>query len=125
MTDSCVVSSMKYESLEKVKQANPEIQTAYITSVSYGNFTELEYADGYSVESMMLTQRFVNQAHRAGKAVYVWTVNSEDRLEQVISMGVDNVVTDEPVMARQLIYEEEHTTFWDLYIRKLLSIPDK
>ena len=125
MTDSCVVSSMKYESLEKVKQANPEIQTAYITSVSYGNFTELEYADGYSVESMMLTQRFVNQAHRAGKAVYVWTVNSEDRLEQVISMGVDNVVTDDPVMARQLIYEEEHTTFWDLYIRKLLSIPDQ
>ena len=124
MTDSCVVSSMKYESLEKVKQANPEIQTAYITSVSYGNFTELEYADGYSVESMMLTQRFVNQAHRAGKAVYVWTVNSEDRLEQVISMGVDNVVTDDPVMARQLIYEEEHTTFWDLYIRKLLKLSD-
>ena len=73
---------------------------------------------------MMLTQRFVNQAHRAGKAVYVWTVNSEDRLEQVISMGVDNVVTDDPVMARQLIYEEEHTTFWDLYIRKLLKLSD-
>ena len=122
MMDSCIVSSMKYDPLEKVKKANPQIQTAYITSVSYGNFTELEYADGYSVESMMLTQRFVNQAHRAGKEVYVWTVNSEERLEEVISMGVDNVVTDDPVMAETLIYEKEHSTFWDVYIRKLLKL---
>lgn len=125
MTDSCIVSSMKYESLEKIKKANPDIQTAYITSVSYGNFTELQYADGYSVESMMLTQQFVNQAHRAGKSVCVWTVNSEERLEQVISMGVDNVVTDDPVMAEQLIYEEEHSTFWDIYIRRLLNLREQ
>lgn len=122
MTDTCVVSSMKYESLEKVKKANPDVVTAYITSVSYGNFTELEYADGYSVESMMVTQSFVNQAHKAGKEVYVWTVNSENTLGKVINMGVDKVITDDPAMAQKLIYEREHSTFWDEYINRLLEI---
>ncbi len=122
MVDSCVVSSMKYDCLEKAKQANPDVVTAYITSVSYGNFTNLEYADGYSVESMMLTQGFVNQAHNAGKEVYVWTVNSEDTLGKVINMGVDKVITDDPVMAQKLIYEREHSTFWDEYINRLLEI---
>lgn len=122
MTDTCVVSSMKYESLEKVKKANPDVLTAYITSVSYGNFTELEYADGYSVESMMVTQSFINQAHKAGKEVYVWTVNSENTLGKVIGMGVDKVITDDPAMAQRLIYEREHSTFWDEYINRLLEI---
>lgn len=122
MTDTCVVSSMKYESLEKVKKANPDVVTAYITSVSYGNFTELECADGYSVESMMVTQSFVNSAHKAGKEVYVWTVNSENTLGRVIDMGVDKVITDDPAMAQKLIYEREHSTFWDEYINRLLEL---
>ena len=49
MRDACVVSSLKYDSLRKIKEADDSIETAYITSVSYGNFTDLEYADGYSV----------------------------------------------------------------------------
>lgn len=122
MTDTSVVSSMKYESLEKVKKADPDVETVYITSVSYGNFSELEYADGYSVESTSVTQRFVNQAHNAGKEVYVWTVNSENTLGKVINMGVDKVITDDPAMAQRLIYEREHSTFWDEYINRLLEI---
>jgi glycerophosphoryl diester phosphodiesterase len=120
--DSCVVSSMKYDSLRKVKEANPDIETVYITSVSYGNFTVLEYADGYSVESLMVTQSFVKRAHKAGKEVYVWTVNSEDTLKKIVDMGVDKVITDDPAMAQQLIFEQEHSTFWDQYINKLLKI---
>lgn len=122
MRDSCVVSSLKYESLQKVKEADSSIETVYITSVSYGNFTNLEYADGYSVESTLLSQNFVSQAQKAGKQVYVWTVNSEDQLEKVVSMGIDNVITDDPVMAKELIYKQEHSTFWDRYVKQLLSV---
>ncbi len=124
ITDFCVVSSKKYESLQKIKQLNPDIRTAYITSVSYGNFTVLEDVDIYSVESMLLDDRFISRAHKAGKEVYVWTVNSEDTLSRVIDMDVDNVITDDPVMARKLIYEKQHTSLWDRYINNLLKIRD-
>ncbi len=122
MRDTCVVSSLKYDSLCKIKQADDSIETAYITSVSYGNFTDLEYADGYSVESTLLSKSFVNKAQKAGKQIYVWTVNSEERLEKVVGMGIDNVITDDPVMAKELIYEQEHSTFWDRYVKQLLQI---
>lgn len=122
MRDTCVVSSLKYDSLRKIKQADDSIETAYITSVSYGNFTDLEYADGYSVESTLLSKSFVNKAQKAGKQIYVWTVNSEERLEKVVGMGIDNVITDDPVMAKELIYEQEHSTFWDRYVKQLIQI---
>ena len=122
MRDTCVVSSLKYDSLRKIKEADDSIETAYITSVSYGNFTDLEYADGYSVESTLLSKSFVNTAQKAGKQIYVWTVNSEERLEKVVGMGIDNVITDDPVMAKELIYEQEHSTFWDRYVKQLLQI---
>lgn len=122
MRDTCVVSSLKYDSLRKIKQADDFIETAYITSVSYGNFTDLEYADGYSVESTLLSKSFVNKAQKTGKQIYVWTVNSEERLEKVVGMGIDNVITDDPVMAKELIYEQEHSTFWDRYVKQLLQI---
>lgn len=122
MRDTCVVSSLKYDSLRKIKEADDSIETAYITSVSYGNFTNLEYADGYSVESTLLSKGFVNKAQKAGKQIYVWTVNSEERLEKVVGMGIDNVITDDPVMAKELIYEQEHSTFWDRYVKQLLQI---
>ena len=117
MRDTCVVSSLKYDSLRKIKEADDSIETAYITSVSYGNFTDLEYADGYSVESTLLSKSFVNKAQKAGKQIYVWTVNSEERLEKVVGMGIDNVITDDPVMAKELIYEQEHS-----YVKQLLQI---
>ena len=47
---------------------------------------------------------------------------SEERLEKVVGMGIDNVITDDPVMAKELIYEQEHSTFWDRYVKQLLQI---
>ena len=120
--DEVVLSSMKYDCLENIKKINPDIKTVYITSVSLGNFTVLDYADGYSVEAMMLTQKFVNQAHRAGKEVLVWTVNSEDSMERVLEMGVDGIITDKPAAAQRLVYEIDHGDIWDQYIEKLLSL---
>ncbi len=116
------VSSMKYECLERVKEINPDIRTIYITSVSFGNYEELEAADGYSVEASMLTQKFVNKAHNRGKEVHVWTVNTEESMEAVMKLDIDAIITDKPEVARALIYKKTHGTWWDEYIDKLLKL---
>lgn len=122
MTRTCLISSKKYECLEKIKKADSQIQTAYIMSLSYGNFSNLDAADGYSVEATGTDAAFVRRAHKKGKKVYVWTVNSEERLETVIDLGVDNVITDDPVKAEKLIYEKNHVSLWDRYTDRLLEI---
>lgn len=43
-----------------------------------------------------LTEKLVNQAHREGRPVNTWTVNTPDDMRRVIGLGVDGIITDRP-----------------------------
>jgi glycerophosphoryl diester phosphodiesterase len=45
----------------------------------------------------------VYRVQAAGKRVYVWTVNPEEDLKRMIGLGVDAIITDNPVLALQLL----------------------
>lgn len=104
--DDCVVASMNYDCLKRVKEYEPNIKTVYITTVAYGSLLALEYADVYSIEATFVTSNLVNDIHRQGKEIYSWTVNNESSVQKMIDLGVDNIVTDNPVMVRELIYSK-------------------
>ncbi|MDP3279410.1 MAG: glycerophosphodiester phosphodiesterase [Deltaproteobacteria bacterium] len=53
-------------------------------------------------EIEVVTQRFVDQAHRDGLAVHVWTINSPVEMQQLLSLGVDGIFTDHPERWRTL-----------------------
>ncbi len=46
----------------------------------------------------LVTRRFIRAAHRAGIPVYAWTVNRRDRMEGLIGMGIDGIVTDDTAL---------------------------
>jgi glycerophosphoryl diester phosphodiesterase len=104
--EDCIIASMNYPSLEKVKEYAPEIKTLFVTAVAYGALTNLESADAFSIEAYFATSSMVNNLHEQGKEVYAWTVNSEDSIQSMIDVGVDNIITDNPVLARELIYSK-------------------
>jgi glycerophosphoryl diester phosphodiesterase len=45
----------------------------------------------------------VYRVQAAGKRVYVWTVNLEEDLQRMIGLGVDAIITDDPVLALRLL----------------------
>ena len=45
----------------------------------------------------------VNRVQAAGKRVHVWTVNSEEDLKRMIGLGVNAIITDDPVLALRLL----------------------
>lgn len=113
MTDSCVVSSFSYNSLKKIKKLNPDIRTGYIISGVYGNFYDLEYADFFSMRQSIVTERIVTELHKRKKELHVWTVNDKYSINRLARLGVDNIITDDPVKARSIIYSAdlpEYTT---------------
>lgn len=108
LENQCVVTSMSYSSLKKVKETNEKIKTGYITAMLYGNIYDRKYVDFLSLKSVFVTETTVQNAHSKGKEVYVWTVNSELELERMKNLGVDNIITDDPILARKVINKTKY-----------------
>lgn len=55
-------------------------------------------------------QRFVKEAHDAGKPVYLWTVNDAQAMRFCMHLGVDAILSDDPSKTRQV--QGEDLTRW-------------
>ena len=47
-------------------------------------------------ELVVVDERFVEAAHRAGKVVHVWTVNDVEAMRRLVALGVDGIISDLP-----------------------------
>lgn len=105
-TRQCVVTSVYKKALCEVKKYNKEIVTGYILSSAYGRYYLDKDIDFLSMRVTMVTERIVLLAHKYGKEVYVWTVNSKQDALYMSQLGVDNIITDRPAYIRNALYEE-------------------
>ena len=107
MQDSCVITSFDYSALQAVRSYDEDIEVGYILSVAYGKFYEIDDVDFFSVNASFLTKRVVDALHNSGKQVYAWTVNNDASIKNLTNKGVDNIITDKPVTAREVIYSRD------------------
>ncbi len=121
-SSNCVITSQVYEVLENVKKADSQIQTVYVTSFAYGNITELEAADSFSVEASSVTKTLVNRVHNSGKEVYAWTVNTQESIQKMIDCHVDNIITDDIPLAKDIIYSSKTSDLVQEYIRLIENL---
>lgn len=117
MEEQCVVTSTSFNYLEQVKAMAPELRTGYIISAAYGNFYSSDAVDFISIRSSFVNEALVEKAHAQGKTIHAWTVNTKSEMERLRMLGVDNLITDYPVLAREIIYREEATETLMEYLR--------
>lgn len=116
----CIISSTDYGLLTKIKMLNPELRTGLIMSAAYGNFYRNEFIDFYSIRSDFITKSIVDSAHRNGKEIHAWTVNRVSELERMKALGVDFIITDHPILAREVLFRDgTNDTFIELLNRML------
>jgi glycerophosphoryl diester phosphodiesterase len=119
--NQCVISSSNYNALRRVKELNEEIHTGLILSAVYGDFADREYVDFFSIRYNFVNKDIVTKAHRAGKEVHAWTVNTAREIERMKSVNVDVIITDNPSLAREVLYKDDtNDTFLQL-LRKMLK----
>ena len=122
MEDRCVVASQNYALLEQVKQYDESIRTVYVMSIAYGSIGKLSAADDLSVRMQFATPALMKRAHRAGKQVYVWTINSEYWLRRMIVQGADNLITDNLMLAQRCVVESKTSSLVNRYLEFLLRL---
>ena len=44
----------------------------------------------------LVDKEFVDEAHKKGLKVFVWTVNEKEDIDKMISCGVDGIISDYP-----------------------------
>ena len=118
----CIITSGTYEVLKNVKDIDPDIKTFYVMSIAIGDITKLEYADGFSIEASNINKKLVNKIHNEGKEILAWTVNTEESINKMIDLSVDNIITDNISLAKDLIIQSKSSNLIIDYINMVRSI---
>jgi glycerophosphoryl diester phosphodiesterase len=50
----------------------------------------------YSEDREVVTRSFLNAAHGHNMEVHVWTINDAEDMQQLVTSGIDGIVTDYP-----------------------------
>ncbi|HEV2764408.1 MAG TPA: glycerophosphodiester phosphodiesterase family protein, partial [Pyrinomonadaceae bacterium] len=108
MTDKVLVASFDDDVLADFRRQCPEVATStsrgeLINFLLRSAFTSRPpSADVDAVQTSVATlvgplgRRFVERARRFRLPVHAWTVNRRRHMEQMIELGVDGIITDEP-----------------------------
>lgn len=121
MQEQCVITSTNLNYLRRIKEQQPEIRTGYILSAAYGDYYSNDAIDFISIRSSFVTEYVMEKSHEAGKTVHAWTVNTKEELERLRVLGIDNVITDYPLRAREILYREDTAENILEYLRILLK----
>lgn len=117
--EQCVVTSQVYHVLEEVKEYDSRIHTVYVMSLAYGDINMLTASDHFSIEASSISEKLVSDVHNAGKEIYAWTVNTEESINRMIELNVDNIITDDITLAKECIYLSKTSDVVAEYVRWL------
>mgnify|MGYP006232778821 FL=1 len=54
----------------------------------------------------VLSKKVIKNAKKKGLLVHVWTINDEKTIYELIDMGVNGIVTDEPELLMKILNKE-------------------
>ena len=110
LADQVLVASFHEEAMTEFRQQCPEVATATGTTETvtlfalsrlflegtYGAPAEAAQVPEYRSGLHVLARRFIDAAHNRNLEVHAWTINDEDDMQRMISLGVDGIITDYP-----------------------------
>ena len=60
---------------------------------------------GVNARHDLLTREVVERIHQAGKQVGAWTVNAEADIRRIVELGVDMIISDDPLRVRDILQQ--------------------
>lgn len=100
-----LISSFDYPTVDKVRELEASLDTALLfwTKADLADVVAKAVAGNHrSINAFdpLVSAELVDQAHREGLEVNVWTVDDPARMAELIAFGVDGIVTNDPQAGR-------------------------
>ena len=107
MQERVIYASFNYQYLKQIKEIDESIPILCNTQIGDADKLIVEYpAEYYGLYVEKLQQNTIQKLHEAGSFAFVWTVNTPVQMRNVISLGANGIVTNEPGIARVVVHEE-------------------
>jgi glycerophosphoryl diester phosphodiesterase len=97
--EDAILTSFFHKAVKKVKELNSRIKTGIIFRCSPVDVTDLALkskADILFPEYKYVNSEMVDEIHRKGLEVYVWTIDNLEEAKAFVKMGVNGIVTNKP-----------------------------
>lgn len=107
MKDEVIIFSFLYPALAKVRQLDETIDILYL--MGSADETTIDYAKVITAKAIgagggnPLTKEYVDKVHANGLEIWRWTVDDEAAMKELISIGVDGIISNFPDRALKLI----------------------
>lgn len=100
LNKNCIIQSFDIRSLKFMHLNFPKIPLAFL-SESIKNVAEIKnqlgfYPEIFSPDKILVSQELINICHEKNIKVIPWTVNDTSQITELISWGVDGIITDYP-----------------------------
>jgi len=102
--DRMLITSFDMGAINAVHDVAPSIPTGFLTDEDLGAEVAVGRAAAHDHVAInpadsIVTPRWIAEAANAGLAVYVWTVDDPGRMIELVEMGVDGIITNNPALA--------------------------
>lgn len=125
MENNCIFQSTDYRYLYQLKQINPDLTCGIIISSAFGNvYTSNPNIDFFCVRSAFVTGSAVRSVQKSGKQIYAWTVDTRDEMERMKRLSVNVIITDYPVLAREVLYRIDRDEFIQSVLDQMQAAAD-
>ncbi|MHA2185842.1 MAG: glycerophosphodiester phosphodiesterase [Promethearchaeota archaeon] len=116
--ESVIISSFKLDVLLRVKKLNPQIKLASLEPTRIGwlnSWISRKKLLKDAIENnffainpfhVLVTQKFINKAHKNNLKVFPWTVNSDAAIRKLIKMGIDGIITNKIYRVKEVLNQQ-------------------
>jgi glycerophosphoryl diester phosphodiesterase len=95
-------SSFNHQHLLKVKELSPQSEIAFVSGswiIDAGAYCRAHGAEYFNPRHCFLTPQNFRELEAEGRRAQAWTVNDEADMRRLAALGVDSIITNEPVRA--------------------------